>query len=346
MSHPARVAAELIGWTTVGVSTLKSLQFLKLHLLSRGDLSKYITAGCWAIVTGASEGIGRAFATHLASAGFNIFLIALDDQALKKTGQELAERFASSGVIVEPIGFDFNRPADDPAYEGLFSKIRAVMDSHHQEQQRKKKNVVVVPEVAILVNNVGVNYPFPHYFDETPIQWDSRIINVNCGAQLAMTKFVLPNMKEKKAGAIISMSSVSGQLPAGLLSPYSASKEFNHQFNRALGAEVASFGIDCLAVAPYMVESRMSRRKAGGAVDSASDFAAAALRQVGRTDFTNGTAKQSFVWGSIMCYVMPEPFLQWFTVGANKQVREAGMKVLAKKRAKQQLQEQQLQSKL
>ena len=288
------------------VMAWRSLRFLAVHACASGDVARYQRqCGKWAVVTGASEGIGLAFATRLAELGFNIALVSLADQHITRAAEALRKKFPK--VTIRPIGFDFSNP-----------------DAVHYEAHLFRHLSDVREEIAVLVNNVGINYRFPHYYEEVAdASKDAAIVHVNCVAQVRMTKYVLPHMKRKKAGAIVSMSSLFGFLPGPLLATYSATKQFNAQFSRSLAVEVAGHGIDVIAVAPAFVATRMSKRKPGMLVDTPDALARASLNQLGAWNYTSGTMTQNLI-GTVF-NVLPEAALRRLVFDSNAGVRAQGL---------------------
>ncbi|CAD2220813.1 beta-keto reductase [Angomonas deanei] len=198
---------------------------------------RYGKAGDWAVVTGASEGIGHAMSLDLARRGFNVCVIARTQSKLDAVVEELK----AIGVEGKSISFDFSTatPGD---YTKLFQQLDAI-------------------QIAVLVNNVGVNYDYTNYFDEVDLETDLKILKVNTEATVRMTKYVVPKMKEKRAGAILMLSSISAIMSTPMLSTYAGTKAFNLSFGEGLHYELKQFGIDVLSVTPSVVVSRMTQGK-------------------------------------------------------------------------------------
>jgi len=212
----------------------------------------------WAVVTGASDGIGKAYAITLAKKGFNIFLISRTQSKLEAVAQEV-EKF---NVKSKVLAVDFTS-TDDSIYEQIAAEVNAL-------------------PVAVLVNNVGVNYSFPnHYLEATP-QEDDNIVRVNIVGTNKMTRIVLPQMVERKGGAIINLSSMSGRIPTPMLSVYSASKAYIDYFSKCIAQEYKSSGVVVQSVTPGMVVSNMSKiRKTSLLVTSPELIAARSIGRLG-----------------------------------------------------------------
>lgn len=153
--------------------------------------------GC---IVGATDGIGRAYAEELASRGLNIILISRNQEKLQMVAKDIADTYrVETGIIV--ADFSNGREIYDPIREALKDK-----------------------DIGILVNNVGVFYPYPQYFTQVSEDklWD--IINVNIAAASLMAHIVLPGMVERKKGAVVTISSGSCCKPTPQLAAFSASK--------------------------------------------------------------------------------------------------------------------------
>jgi len=208
----------------------------KRLLRPAADLSRLKKNNAWAVITGSSDGIGKAFAFELAKRGFNIFLISRTQSKLEEVSSQIVKKYK---VNTEILAVDF--ASKDQSFYGDIAEALA------------KKNV------GILVNNVGINYPYPGNFLDTDKTVNESIITVNIGSINEMTRIVLPKMVERKAGGIINVSSLSGVFPAPLLSGYSASKAYIHFFSLNLASEYRKSGIFVQSITPSMTVSNMSK---------------------------------------------------------------------------------------
>jgi 17beta-estradiol 17-dehydrogenase / very-long-chain 3-oxoacyl-CoA reductase len=194
----------------------------------------------WAMITGATDGIGRGFCEELAREGFNIILVSRTLDKLQKVAQEISSEFKVKTHVVQ---FNFAENFKPEDYTKTFNPILENFD------------------VAILVNNVGFNHR--GYHTEIPLESFITMINVNILPQTILTKvFSEKLMKRNKRSAIIDLSSVTAEMPLSYRAMYAATKSFNYYLSRALGEEYKNLNIDFLCVKPLFVASLMTMRKA------------------------------------------------------------------------------------
>jgi len=184
--------------------------------------------GEWALVTGASAGIGTAFARKLAAQSVNVVLVARRADRLKALGTELSEKH---GVKTRVIPEDLER---DGVAERLVEWVRDL-------------------EIGILINNAG--FSRVGRFDRVPRDRILGMIRVNCLAVAALTHAFLPAMQARRRGAVIIVSSVAGYQPLGFAATYGATKAFDLMLGEALWVENRTTGVDVLALSPGPVET-------------------------------------------------------------------------------------------
>ncbi|XP_066276105.1 very-long-chain 3-oxoacyl-CoA reductase-like [Branchiostoma lanceolatum] len=260
---------------TVGIVALSYLGFkllwsllkgIRLYMLS-GPLGLSVNlknCGNWAVVTGSTDGIGKAYAEELAARGLNIVLISRSEDKLKAVAAEIEGK---AGVQTKIVVADFSS-AD--IYDNISQELEGL-------------------DIGCLVNNVGVSYKFPDYYGNTGPEVDEMMLNVNSLSVVKMTRIVLSGMVERKKGVILNISSASGVSPTPLLSLYSASKAFVDYFSRCLAHEYRSKGIIIQSVTPHFVATKLSGiRKSNPLVPNATSYVRSALNTVGLADHTFG----------------------------------------------------------
>lgn len=188
-----------------------------------------------AIVTGATGGIGRAFAERLLQEeGVDeLWAVSRTAAKLERLREELGER-------VVPLAADLSQA------EGLRAVERAL------EQTR--------PTVAYLVNNAGTAKMGA--WEEFSVEEIERTIALNCTAVAALCRICLPFMG--RGSRILNVSSASAFQPTPYLALYAATKSFELSWSRALGAELAGSGVSICAVCPSWVDTDLLLREVNG----------------------------------------------------------------------------------
>ncbi|ABW15806.1 short-chain dehydrogenase/reductase SDR [Parafrankia sp. EAN1pec] len=215
-----------------------------------------------ALVTGASSGIGAAFAEALAARGADLVLAAPSEEKLRPVAERLR---ALHGVRVWMVPVDLARE-DGP--DLLVEQVRATGR-----------------EIDVLVNNAG----FGTYgrYEELPADRDHREVMVDVVAVERVTHLLLPAMVERGRGTVVNVSSTSGFQAVPYMAVYGASKAFVLSFSIALWAEYRSRGIRVLAVCPGPTDTNFfevlgRRMSAGGRLRTTDEVVSAAFRGLDR----------------------------------------------------------------
>jgi short-subunit dehydrogenase len=262
--------------------------------------------GKTALVTGASSGIGKAFAELLASKGYAVVLTARRADRLEALAVDLKQRY---GVSTHTIVADLAQPdasqhiAADLASRGLL--------------------------IDVLVNNAGYGVPGSY----TNVSWDdhARFMQVMVTAVLDLTYRLLPGMLERRWGRIINIASVAGMVPAPAgHTLYGASKSFVIKFSEALAAEGAPKGVNVTAVCPGftwsefhdVIGTRDKMKSVPGmlwlkADDVAREGYDAVMK--GHSVVVNGAIYRFLVW---LNGAMPRGLSRWVSGMAGRQYRK------------------------
>jgi short-subunit dehydrogenase len=214
--------------------------------------------GPWALVTGASAGIGAEFSRQLAAMGLNLILVARRRERI----EELAGRLESTCKIqVRTIMADLSQPDFLPL---ILSRTESI-------------------DVGLLVNNAG--FGIAGKFLEHDVKNELALLDVNCRAPLILTHAFGRQMAERKRGGIIFVSSVSGYIATPYESSYAASKVYELFLAESLRYELGKEGVDVLALCPGSTDTEFheiagSRPVAAMAVEPVVRLA---LRKLGKT---------------------------------------------------------------
>jgi short-subunit dehydrogenase len=233
--------------------------------------------GKWALVTGASAGIGKALAEELAAGGANLILTARRKERLDKLAQELAGKY---GIRTEVCVADLTN-AQGPEQIFTFSRDHGI-------------------EVQLLVNNAG----FGAYgeFVRTELDRLLQMVQVNCGAVVHLTRLFLPQMLERGSGDVLIVASTASFQAVPYISTYAATKAFDLSFAEGLAEEVRASGVRVCALCPGSTESEFHE------VAQQGDMVASMRRQetaekVARTGLQALAAGKTYVISGLSNYL-------------------------------------------
>jgi uncharacterized protein len=186
----------------------------------------------WALITGASSGLGLEFAKQLATSGYSLVLVARNKERLSSIATELAERH---GVWCDVLVADLH-------------------DAHGRSVVVERLTDAEKP-ISVLVNNAG--YGISGDLAESDAREELDHLTIHVSAPLELTKAVLPQMVNQGFGRVIMVSSVAGYLSRGT---YSAHKAWGLSFARSVTARYRDSGVVVTAVAPGFTRTEFHQR--------------------------------------------------------------------------------------
>lgn len=223
------------------------------------------------LITGASSGIGEAFARRLAAEKHDLVLVARSEKALHELCDEL---MLEHKITAHYVTLDLTGPGAD---ERLF-------------EETEKHGF----EIDWLINNAG----FGSYDDFVKLDLDNekRMIDLNIRSLVALTHRYLQAMRVRKTGTIINVSSAAGFQPIPFMATYAATKAFVNSFSEAIAAENRPFGIKVMALCPgptktnFQAVAKLDLPIEIKSKQTAEEVVEAALRGVrnGRTRIVSG----------------------------------------------------------
>ena len=175
--------------------------------------------GPWALITGASRGLGAEFARQCAEHGLNVILLATNEQLLKALAESIKQTYA---VEVKTIALDLSR-------EDILREITPITDSL---------------EIGLLINNAGISRVAP-FLEHTPDHLVKQL-HVNTRAGLILAHHFAENMIGRKRGGVIFLSSASAMFGTAYCANYAATKAYNLILAESLWYEFKPLGVDVL----------------------------------------------------------------------------------------------------
>jgi NAD(P)-dependent dehydrogenase (short-subunit alcohol dehydrogenase family) len=188
-------------------------------------IKQFDLTGRAAIVTGGSKGLGAAMAEGLASAGANVLLASRNLDECQAVADQITADYGTQAVAVQA---DISKP----------DEVDAMVNKALEE----------FGQIDILINNAGVNIRGP--IDELTYEEFLKVQDINVNGVWLCSKAVVPHMKKAGKGRIIIMASTLGVVGLANRTPYATSKGATVQMTRALGLEMAPFGINVNAICP------------------------------------------------------------------------------------------------
>lgn len=217
----------------------------KNFIRKRMNLIKRYGKDSWALVTGASDGIGKGICQELSREGFNIILVSRTLSKLNTVALELQK--INENIKTHCIEFDFDKKIQEKDYVETFHNLQDKYD------------------ISIVVNNVGTEQH--NNFDRVRLNCLFSSIHLNIIPQTIITKLLIEKMNNRCfKSAMINLSSFAGEFPFAMKAVYSATKIYNHYLTIGLMEETALTkpNIDWLSVKPLEVETVLSTTKADG----------------------------------------------------------------------------------
>ena len=192
--------------------------------------SKFKRYGNWALVTGASSGIGLEFARQLASHGMNLVLVARRGDVLAALAQELTREFS---VEAKFISRDL---AGEGAVEKLFQDLSGI-------------------EIGLVVMSAGMETT--GHFTKVSLDRHIQLERLNIDVPMRMARLFGEAMVTRRRGALIFVSSVFGYQGVPILANYAASKAYILSLGEALNVEMKPHGVDVLVLSPGLTDTDM-----------------------------------------------------------------------------------------
>ena len=184
----------------------------------------------WALVTGATVGIGESFTRVLAHEGFSIVLVARDLERMKERAASLESRYKVQTAIVQA----------DLATDAGCAKV---------------EKYIIENQIEVLINNAG--FGINKAFSVSDLDSEQQLLDVLVRTPMRLMHTVLPQMKERNTGSIINVSSVAGWIAAGT---YSAAKSYLTVLSESIHTEMSGTGVKISALCPGFTRTEFHER--------------------------------------------------------------------------------------
>lgn len=184
----------------------------------------------WALVTGATAGIGESFTRLLAAKGFNLVLVARDEARLHERATGLAEKFGAESVVI----------VADLATEAGCAKV---------------EDYIRANEIEVLINNAG--FGINKAFTMSDLAKEEEVLKVLVRTPMRLMHVALPAMKVRNSGVVINVSSVASYIAGGA---YSAAKAYLTVLSESLSTELSSTNIKVSALCPGFTRTEFHQR--------------------------------------------------------------------------------------
>ncbi|VDN96755.1 unnamed protein product [Rodentolepis nana] len=247
--------------------------------LSRSD--DILKSGEWAIITGATDGIGKAFAELLAEKGLNIFLISRCQNKLQAVASGIEKKY---NVKTKSFTADFG--LESFPYDQLMTEINSLSS------------------ISCLINNVGLSYTYPDALATSTMltpEFCEKLIRINVITLTKLTRMILPKLVNDPLPVkgvnryIINMSSLSGVVVCPYLTVYGATKAYVTSFTQGLTVELRDTCVRAQAFTPSLVCTNMSGiKRTSMSIPSADTFARSAFSMIGVETIGSGYFLHSF----------------------------------------------------
>jgi short-subunit dehydrogenase len=184
----------------------------------------------WALVTGATAGIGESFTRLLAAKGYNLVLVARDEARLLERAQGLLDKFGAESVVI----------VADLATEAGCAKVEEFIQNN---------------EIEVLINNAG--FGINKAFTMSDLAKEEEVLKVLVRTPMHLMHVALPKMKERNSGTVINVSSVASFIAGGA---YSAAKAYLTVLSESLHTELSSTNVKVCALCPGFTRTEFHQR--------------------------------------------------------------------------------------
>ncbi|EDR24648.1 estradiol 17-beta-dehydrogenase, putative [Entamoeba dispar SAW760] len=232
-------------------------RFVIRRIIHPNPIQKYHAKNSFALITGASEGVGRSFAERLGKEGFNLILIARRTELLNEIKKELESKYKIKVITLTINLYQIN-----------------------EVQWKLIDNLLEENNVTVLINNVSRS--IKGMFTDIPLEETNNMIKLNIEITSQITHLFIHHSIKNAKNLIIFMSSCTSKTPAPYSAIYASTKEFIFQLSRSISYEYSN--IDCTVFRPWHISTEMiGKMQPSLSVCTPDQFVDSALTHVGLT---------------------------------------------------------------
>jgi uncharacterized protein len=247
----------------------------------------------FAVITGASKGIGKAMAFELAAKGYDLALIARSGDLLRQAADEIKAKF---NIQVHFLALDLSTPT-------------AAQEVYNWSQHNNFS-------VSVLINNAG--YGLSGAFESYPLERHVNMLQVNCTTLIQLTYLFLPQLKQQTNAYILNIASSAAYQAVPYLSLYAASKTLVLQFSRGLRHELRKTRVSVTCVSPGSTDTEFNTRaQIGAKAMKAAEKVIMQPNQVAKVAIESMFSKRAEVvvgilnkLGSFLSWVLPKKLVE------------------------------------
>lgn len=260
--------------------------------------------GEWALITGATDGIGKSYAFSLAKRGLSIILVSRTESKLQDLQKELQEKYPK--VAIKYVVVDYSK-FDEAARKHLLNKTSGL-------------------DIGVLVNNVGMSYRYPRYFHELTDEEVIALNELNISSTTWMTKMYVEDMAKRGRGTIVNMSSIAGLFTQPLLAQYGAAKSYVEKFSKSINVEYKSRGVTCQVHVPCFVATKMSKMRKSVTVPDPDEYVEMSMKFIGQSEDIVQAFWMHATVAWVLTSIFPEEGITQYYLNTALKFRKKGMK--------------------
>lgn len=285
----------IVGFCVLVATAARLLRYLSALFVPKRSLSEL---GDWAVITGATDGIGKAYGKAIAETNqMNLLLVGRSKDKLDAAAKEIKTQVKHFDREIRLQVCDFAQPCEVTAMAATMTSSSVdekensvstagcvsgcTFGAEYNGLAKALEEIVVKDKssVGLLVHSAGVSYPGPMGYEEVSPQLIANLLAVNLQSALVTSRLVYPLMKARRSGALVFLGSGAAEIDEPLLAVYAGVKAGLQTFAQSLQSEARANNVLVQCQTPLLVTSKMSKiRNTSITVPAPETYAAFGLR--------------------------------------------------------------------